>query len=163
VANACPCRKLHPAVLRMKSTENRQRSKLRPGPAGGQENRCPVTKAFGVRCSSRRRRQGSGADGSRKDDDMIEAFAADRTDQSFRMPVLPEQRQYKRKPVRCRRSIISGGMADRATRRAVGRRPTISASRRQAAQRIQLMPQQDNLGFQLRPRLEREDRSLVSM
>lgn len=27
--------------------------------------------------------------GPAKDDDMIEAFAADRTDQSFRVPVLP--------------------------------------------------------------------------
>src|SRR5512139_2375708 len=85
----CPCRELRPAVLMMKSTEDRPSNKLaepldRPTGrrifAQGQ-----VCSAFVVIAGIGRKNSAQMA--LAEDDGMIEALPADRADQSLRMPV----------------------------------------------------------------------------
>ena len=87
----CPYRKLHPAILMMKSAEDRPSSELaepldRPMArrilAQGQM-RSEFVVIAGVG------RKDPAQMGLAEDDDVIEAFPADRADQSLRMPVLP--------------------------------------------------------------------------
>ena len=66
-----------------------QRAGRAVAPVDSAVNPSPGTDAFGVRCSSRRSRQGCGADGLRRRRRCDRAFPADRADQSLRMPVLP--------------------------------------------------------------------------
>ena len=90
-ATPCACRKLHPAILMMKSAEDRLSSELaepldRPTArrilAQGQM-RSEFVVVAGVG------RKDPAQMGLAEDDDVIEAFPADRADQSLRMPVLP--------------------------------------------------------------------------
>jgi hypothetical protein len=87
----CPCRKLHPAVLMMKAAQNRP-SNERAEPL----DRPMARRIFdqGQMCSEFVVIVGVGRKdpaqmGLTEDDDVIEAFPADRADQSLRMPVLP--------------------------------------------------------------------------
>ena len=91
VAVRCPYRNLYPAVLMMKSAEDRPRGELakpldRPMArrilVQGQMRSEPVIIA-GVG------RKDLAQMGFAEDDDVIEAFPADRADQSLRMPILP--------------------------------------------------------------------------
>jgi hypothetical protein len=88
---ACPCRELHPAILMMKSAENGPRAKLaqlldRPMARrillqGQMWSEFVVVAVVG--------RKDSAQMGLAEDDDEIEAFPADRADQSHRIPILP--------------------------------------------------------------------------
>ena len=87
----CPCRKLHPAILMMKSAEDRPRVDV-TDPSNwtnkrrvlGQRQMCPDTVVVG----------GIGVEdltqvGLAKDHDVIQAFSTDRANQPLRMPILP--------------------------------------------------------------------------
>jgi hypothetical protein len=91
MARHCPYRGLHPAVLMVKPAEDGPRSDL-AGPMNGTterrvlgegEVRPEVIVIVGIR------RKDPAQMGFTKDDDVIEAFPADRADQSLRMPILP--------------------------------------------------------------------------
>ena len=87
----CACRKLYPAVLMMKSAEQRPRddqAKPMDRPIswwilvqGQMRSDFVVIAGVGGKDSTQM--------GVAKDDDMVEAFPADRADQSLRMPILP--------------------------------------------------------------------------
>src|SRR5712672_1601186 len=90
-SNTCAYRELNPAVLMMKSAEDRLSSELaepldRPMARGiltqGQM-RSELVVVAGVR------RKDLAQMGLAEDDDVIEAFPPDRADHSLRMPVLP--------------------------------------------------------------------------
>ena len=88
---ACPCLKLYPAVLMMKSAEDRPRCDLA----------IPVDRPMGRRILLQRQmrsefvviagvgRKNLAQMGFAEDDDVIEAFAADRANQPLRTPILP--------------------------------------------------------------------------
>jgi transcriptional regulator with XRE-family HTH domain len=89
----CACRKLHPAVLMMKSAENRPRCDLT----------VPMDRPMGRRILVQRQmrpefvvvagvgRKDPAQMGFAEDNDVIEAFPTDRADQSLRMPILPRR------------------------------------------------------------------------
>src|SRR6185369_4863144 len=87
----CPCQKLHPTILMMKSAEDWLRNNPANPLDGTTERRilaegemCPDVIII-VRVGGKDPAQM----GLAEDDDMIAEFAADRADQSLRMPVLP--------------------------------------------------------------------------
>jgi hypothetical protein len=87
----CPYRKLHPAIYMVKSPEDwscRNLTKSLDGPTGrrilAECQMCPDVVVVG----------GIGSEdptqvGFAEDDDVIEAFPTDRTDQALCMPILP--------------------------------------------------------------------------
>jgi hypothetical protein len=86
----CACRKSYPAVLMMKSAEDRPSGKLALPLDRPMAWRILVQ---GQMCSEFVVVAGVGRKdpaqmGFAEDDDVIEAFSADRADQSLRMPVL---------------------------------------------------------------------------
>ena len=91
VCTTCPCRELHPAIFMMKSAENRPRAKLaqlldRPMARrillqGQMWSEFVVVAAVG--------RKDSAQMGLAEENDVVEAFPADRADQSLCVPVLP--------------------------------------------------------------------------
>jgi hypothetical protein len=90
----CPYRKLYPAVFVMKPTKDRPRGKLTvplDWPMAlrilGQRQMCAEPVVIGSIGS-----KDSAQMGAAEDDDVIEAFPADRADQSLRMPVLAGDR-----------------------------------------------------------------------
>ena len=86
----CPCRELYPAILMMKSAENRPCDELAEPldwpMAGRILDQGQICSEFVVIASVGRKDPAQM--GLAKDDDGIEAFPADRADQSLRMPVL---------------------------------------------------------------------------
>ena len=90
-ASTCPYRELHPAVLMMNPAEKRPHGELTE----------PFDRAVGRRILAhgqmrskrvviaRVARKDSAQVGFAKNDDVIQAFPADRADQSLCMPVLP--------------------------------------------------------------------------
>jgi hypothetical protein len=87
----CACRILHPAVLMMKSAENRPRGDTTEPLNGPTVRRILVQRQMrsvfvvitdvGTKNSTQV--------GVAEDDDVIEAFPADRANQPLRMPILP--------------------------------------------------------------------------
>src|SRR6266853_2801541 len=87
----CACRKLHPAVLMMKSAEDRSRCDLavpmdRPTGRRILTQRQMRSEFVVISCVGRKYPTQMGV---AEDDDVIEAFPADRADQPLCMPVLP--------------------------------------------------------------------------
>ena len=87
----CPFRKLHPAICMMKSAEDRLSGGLAEPLDRPMDRRILVQ---GQVCAelvviADVGRKDSAQMCLTKDDDVIEAFAADRADQSLRIPVLP--------------------------------------------------------------------------
>ena len=87
----CACQKLHPIVLMMKSAENwlrREQAEPLDRPMSRrilvQRQMRPDFVVVAIVCCKNPTQMSLA-----KDDDVIEAFATDRTDQSLRMPVLP--------------------------------------------------------------------------
>jgi hypothetical protein len=90
-SNTCAYRELNPAVLMMKSAEDRLSSELAE----------PLDRSRGWRILAQRQmrsepvviarvgRKDSAQMGLAEDDSVIEAFPADRANQPLRMPVLP--------------------------------------------------------------------------
>jgi len=91
LSDGCSYRKLHPALLMVKSAEDRPSGKL-----AVQLNR-PIGWRIFIQRQMRSKfvvvagvgRKDPAQMGVAEDDDVIEAFPADRADQSLRMPVLP--------------------------------------------------------------------------
>jgi hypothetical protein len=87
----CACRKLHPAILMVKPAQDGQSSELaeplrlstarRILPQGQVRSQFVVVAGIADKDPAQM--------GLAEDDDVIEAFPADRADQSLRMPVLP--------------------------------------------------------------------------
>src|SRR4029077_1309719 len=87
----CACRKLHPAILMVKPAQDGQSSELaeplrlstawRILPQGQMRSQFVVVAGVANKDPAQM--------GLAEDDDVIEAFPADRSDQSLRMPVLP--------------------------------------------------------------------------
>ena len=89
--DACACRKLHPAILMVKPAQDGLSSELaeplhlstarRIFPQGQMRSEFVVVAGVAGKDPAQM--------GLAEDDDVIEAFPADRADQSLRMPVLP--------------------------------------------------------------------------
>ena len=88
---ASPCRKLDPAVLVMKSAEDRSSNDVTE--ALGRSRQRGVLRQSEVRSNlvivGRIGVEGAAQVALAQDDDVIETFPADRADQSLRMTVLP--------------------------------------------------------------------------
>ncbi len=90
-ADPCACRKLYPTVLMMKSAEDWPHGELAEPLDRPMARRILVQ---GQMCSEFVLVAGVGRKnpaqmGFAEDDDVIEAFSADRADQPLRMPILP--------------------------------------------------------------------------
>jgi hypothetical protein len=90
-ASRCPYREQYPAVFMMKSAKNRSCRDL-PKPLSRTTERRVLAESEvrpGVIIKGGVGRKDPAQMGLAKDDDMIETFAADRANQSLRMPILP--------------------------------------------------------------------------
>jgi len=87
----CACQKLYPAIMMMKSTEDRLSSELAEPLDRSMARRIFVQEQMRSETvvTAGVGREGPAQLGLAEDDDVIEAFPADRADQSLHMPVLP--------------------------------------------------------------------------
>jgi hypothetical protein len=85
----CAYQKLYPAILMMKSAGDRPRGDVTEPLKGAAERRSEGEMRSDVAIVGGISGEDSAQMGFAKDDDMVEAFSADRADKPLRMPVLP--------------------------------------------------------------------------